>query len=98
MFATKWGATGICSRPMPGAVSCAGSVSAGALAAQGTRFEDCWTQYRDWPVTEYQLLVGGLPTFTAANAPAETDPAQLPAPGIGLLQMHVAPTYVATMP
>jgi len=69
-----------------------------ALAAQGTRFEDCWTQYRDWPVTEYQLLVGGLPTFTAANAPAETDPAQLTAPGIGLLQMPVAPHFVANMP
>jgi len=66
-----------------------------ALAAQGTRFEDCWTQYRDWPVTEYQMLVGGLPTFTTANAPAEADPAQLTPPGIGLLKMPVVPTFVA---
>ena len=69
-----------------------------ALAAQGTRFEDCWTQYRDWPVTEYQLLAGGLPAFNASNAPAETDPTQLTAPGIGLLQMPVAPRFVANMP
>jgi len=69
-----------------------------ALAAQGTRFEDCWTQYRDWPVTEYQLLVGGLPSFNTAVAPAETDPAQLTPPGIGLLQMPVAPGFVANMP
>ena len=32
-----------------------------ALAAQGTRFEDCWTESRDWPVTEYQMLTGGYP-------------------------------------
>ena len=66
-----------------------------ALAAQGTRFEDCWTQYRDWPVTEYQALVGGLPTMTTDVAPAETDPAQLTPPGIGLLKMPVAPGFVA---
>lgn len=69
-----------------------------ALAAQGARFEDCWTQYRDWPVTEYQMLVGGLPSFTAANVPAETDPAQLTAPGFGLLAMPVAPRFIANMP
>lgn len=69
-----------------------------ALAAQGTRFEDYWTQYRDWPVTEYQLLTGGLPTFTTANAPAETDPGQLTAPGVGLLQMPVVPGFIANMP
>jgi hypothetical protein len=39
-----------------------------ALAAQGTRFEDCWTESRDWPVTEYQMLAGGYPVapFVAA--------------------------------
>jgi len=68
------------------------------LAAQGTRFEDCWTQYRDWPVTEYQLLVGGLPGFTSANAPAETDPTQLTPPGIGLLQMPVPAHFIANVP
>jgi|GEM_PF-2355906 len=68
-----------------------------ALAAQGTRFEDCWTQYRDWPVTEYQMLAGGLPSLTAANAPAETDPAQLTAPGLGLLQMPVASGFIANL-
>ena len=69
-----------------------------ALAGQGTRFEDYWTQYRDWPVTEYQMLVGGLPTLTTGNAPAEADPAQLTAPGIGLLQMPAAPHFIANMP
>ena len=44
-----------------------------ALAATGTRFEDCWTESRDWPVTEYQMLAGGYPVapFVAA---AEDDP------------------------
>ncbi|HEY4393691.1 MAG TPA: alkaline phosphatase family protein [Polyangia bacterium] len=66
----------------------------GALAAQGTRFEDCWTESRDWPVTEYQMLAGGYPVapFVAA---AEDDPTISFPPGQGLLQMPPAPNRVA---
>jgi arylsulfatase A-like enzyme len=65
-----------------------------ALAARGTRFEDCWTRYRDWPVTEYQMLVGGYPS--AAGTPtAEDDPAQLVMPGKGLLAMPPPANRVA---
>jgi arylsulfatase A-like enzyme len=65
-----------------------------ALAAQGTRFEDCWTESRDWPVTEYQLLAGGYPVapFVAA---AEDDPTITFPPGQGLLQMPPAANRVA---
>jgi arylsulfatase A-like enzyme len=56
------------------------------LAARGTRFEDCWTRSRDWPVTEYQMLTGGYPTAPWV-ASAEDDPAQTFAPGAGLLAM-----------
>jgi hypothetical protein len=65
-----------------------------ALAAQGTRFEDCWTESRDWPVTEYQLLTGGYPVapFVAA---AEDDPTITFPPGQGLLQMPPAANRVA---
>jgi arylsulfatase A-like enzyme len=67
-----------------------------ALAAQGTRFEDCWTESRDWPVTEYQLLSGGYPVapFVAA---AEDDPTVTFPPGQGLLQMPPAASRVADM-
>jgi Type I phosphodiesterase / nucleotide pyrophosphatase len=56
------------------------------LAATGTRFEDCWTESRDWPVTEYQLLTGGYPVapFVAA---AEDDPTETLPPGAGLQAM-----------
>jgi arylsulfatase A-like enzyme len=65
-----------------------------ALAAQGTRFEDCWTESRDWPVTEYQMLAGGYPVapFVAA---AEDDPTITFPPGQGLLQMPPAANRVA---
>ncbi|HEY4184040.1 MAG TPA: alkaline phosphatase family protein [Polyangia bacterium] len=66
-----------------------------ALTARGICFEDFWTQSRDWPVTEYQSLVGGMPTLTLDIAPAETDPAQLTPPGIGLLKMPVVPGFIA---
>ncbi|HLK93832.1 MAG TPA: alkaline phosphatase family protein [Polyangia bacterium] len=67
-----------------------------ALAAQGTRFEDCWTEGRDWPVTEYQMLSGGYPVapFVAA---AEDDPTASFPPGQGLLQMPPAAGRVADM-
>jgi hypothetical protein len=65
-----------------------------ALAAQGTRFEDCWTESRDWPVTEYQMLAGGYPVapFVAA---AEDDPTITFPPGQGLLQMPPASDRIA---
>jgi hypothetical protein len=65
-----------------------------ALAARGTRFEDCWTRSRDWPVTEYELLSGGYPVAPYVPA-AEDDPAQTVAPGTGLLLMPPAANRVA---
>lgn len=56
------------------------------LAAAGTRFEDCWTESRDWPVTEYQMLAGGLPANPFVPI-AEDDPTVTGAPGLGLLAM-----------
>ena len=65
-----------------------------ALAATGTRFEDCWTESRDWPVTEYQMLAGGYPVapFVAA---AEDDPTVTFPPGQGLLAMPPPANHVA---
>jgi hypothetical protein len=63
------------------------------LAARGTRFEDCWTRYADWPVTEYQMLVGGFPAVPGLTA--EDDPAQTVQPGAGLLAMPPPPGRVA---
>ncbi|HEX3905691.1 MAG TPA: alkaline phosphatase family protein [Polyangia bacterium] len=65
-----------------------------ALAAQGTRFEDCWTESRDWPVTEYQLLAGGYPVAPFITA-AEDDPTVTFPPGQGLLQMPPATNRIA---
>ena len=65
-----------------------------ALAAQGTRFEDAWTESRDWPVTEYQMLSGGYPVSPFVSA-AEADPTVTLPPGQGLLQMPPAATRVA---
>ena len=64
------------------------------LAATGTRFEDCWTQSRDWPVTEYQMLAGGYPVapFVAA---AEDDPTITFPPGQGLLAMPPPANHIA---
>ncbi|HVV50449.1 MAG TPA: alkaline phosphatase family protein, partial [Polyangia bacterium] len=61
-----------------------------ALAAQGTRFEDCWTESRDWPVTEYQMLAGGYPVSPYV-AKADDDPSVTFAPGQGLLLMPPPP-------
>ena len=66
-----------------------------ALASGGTRFEDCWTRSRDWPVTEYQMLTGGYPVAPFVPA-AEDDPAQTFAPGAGLLLMPPAPGRIAS--
>ncbi|HXU60299.1 MAG TPA: alkaline phosphatase family protein [Polyangia bacterium] len=63
-----------------------------ALAATGTRFEDCWTESRDWPVTEFQMLTGGLPVNVAT---ADDDPSLTVAPGLGLLAMPPPAGYVA---
>jgi hypothetical protein len=64
------------------------------LAGRGTRFEDCWTRSRDWPVTEYQMLTGGYPVSPWVAA-AEDDPTQSFAPGEGLLAMPPVPGFVA---
>jgi Type I phosphodiesterase / nucleotide pyrophosphatase len=56
------------------------------LASRGTRFEDCWTRSRDWPITEYQMLTGGYPVAPWVPAP-EDDPTQTFGPGAGLLAM-----------
>src|SRR4029077_15005285 len=65
-----------------------------ALAAQGTRFEDCWTESRDWPVTEYQMLTGGYPVSPFVTK-AEDDPTVPFPPGQGLLLMPPAANRVA---
>jgi arylsulfatase A-like enzyme len=65
-----------------------------ALAAAGTRFEDCWTESRDWPVTELQLLAGGLPVNPFVPT-AEDDPSVTVAPGLGLLAMPPPAGHVA---
>jgi hypothetical protein len=67
-----------------------------ALAATGTRFEDCWTESRDWPVTEYQMLAGGYPVapFVAA---AEDDPTVTFPPGQGLLAMPPPANHIANL-
>jgi hypothetical protein len=68
------------------------------LATRGVRFQDFWTQHRDWPVTEYLSLAGSLPTAAPGIPTAEDDPAQLVAPGAGLLKMPVPPGFVANRP
>jgi arylsulfatase A-like enzyme len=64
------------------------------VAALGTRFEDCWTESRDWPVTEYQMLTGGYPVAPFV-ASAEDDPTETLPPGAGLLAMPPASNRVA---
>jgi Type I phosphodiesterase / nucleotide pyrophosphatase len=66
-----------------------------AVAAGGARFEDFWTPSRDWPVSEYELLVGGPPPLAAGLPTAESDPAVTLAPGAGLLLMPPAPRFAA---
>ena len=75
-------------------VTAAAAAGFRALAATGTRFEDCWTESRDWPVTEYQMLAGGYPVapFVAA---AEDDPSVTFPPGQGLLAMPPPANHVA---
>ena len=65
-----------------------------ALAASGTRFEDCWSESRDWPVTEYQMLAGGTPVAPYVAA-AEDDPMLTFPPGQGLLAMPPPANHVA---
>jgi len=64
------------------------------VAAQGTRFEDCWTESRDWAVTEFQMLTGGYPTAPFVPI-AEADPTVTVAPGAGLLAMPPAANLIA---
>ncbi|HXJ23690.1 MAG TPA: alkaline phosphatase family protein [Polyangia bacterium] len=64
------------------------------LAALGTRFEDCWTESRDWAVTEFQSLTGGYPVAPFVPI-AEDDPTVTLAPGAGLLQMPLPTNPIA---
>jgi hypothetical protein len=64
------------------------------LAALGTRFEDCWTESRDWAVTEFQLLTGGYPVSPFVPI-AEADPTVTVAPGVGLLAMPPPASRIA---
>ncbi|HVY38807.1 MAG TPA: alkaline phosphatase family protein [Polyangia bacterium] len=66
-----------------------------ALAAAGTRFEDCWTESRDWAVTELQMLAGGTPVAPFVPFP-EADPTVTVAPGAGLLAMPPPANFVAS--
>ncbi len=65
------------------------------LAARGTVFEHCWNRYRDWPVNEYDMLVGGYPVRTPYIPYAEDDPSQQAAPGFGLMQFPAAASHIA---
>jgi hypothetical protein len=65
------------------------------LAAQGTRFADFWTRSRDWPVTEYEMMVGGYPVTSPWIGTAEDDPAFTVPPGPGLLKMPPASGFIA---
>jgi len=68
-----------------------------ALAARGARTNDFWTRSRDWPITEYEMAVGGLPTFDRlAVVPAEADTTPSAVPGLGLLQMPPMPSRPVT--
>src|SRR6185437_3601456 len=78
----------------PGETTAPAAAGFRALAAQGTRFEDCWTESRDWPVTEYQMLSGGYP-LAPFVAKAEDDPTVTFPPGQGLLLMPPAANRVA---
>jgi arylsulfatase A-like enzyme len=65
------------------------------LAATGVRFEDFWTRSRDWPVTEYEMLVGGYPVQDPWVPSADEDPMNQLLPGAGLLLMPPAPLGTA---
>jgi arylsulfatase A-like enzyme len=70
--------------------------SVAALAQAGVRFTHMHTRFRDWPVTEYQLLTGTYPPFLTAYVPfAEDDPAQSGPPGWGEFKIPPAPDFKA---
>jgi Type I phosphodiesterase / nucleotide pyrophosphatase len=66
------------------------------LAASGVRFQDFWTRSRDWPITEYETLVGGYPATDPWTPAAEDDPAQTVLPGAGLMLMPTPVRFVAS--
>ena len=75
-------------------VTAAAAAGFRALAATGTRFEDCWSSNRDWPVTEYQMLAGGYPVAPFVPT-AEDDPTVTFPPGQGLLAMPPPANHIA---
>ncbi|HUB09881.1 MAG TPA: alkaline phosphatase family protein [Myxococcales bacterium] len=65
------------------------------LAAQGTLFDHFYDRYRDWPVNEYEMLVGGYPVQLPFVPFAEDDPAQSAPPGFGLLAIPAPSNFIA---
>ncbi|HJZ84029.1 MAG TPA: alkaline phosphatase family protein [Polyangia bacterium] len=74
-----------------------GNVS--ALVQAGVRFTGMHTRFRDWPVTEYQMLTGTYPLgASAAYVPfAEDDPMLQAPPGQGEFAMPPAPNHISDM-
>ena len=69
-----------------------------ALAGRGTRFQNFWLRYGDWPVSEFQLLTGGYPVAVPWISTAEDDPTASLAPAAGLLAMPPPAGRIANQP
>jgi hypothetical protein len=67
------------------------------LMANGVTFENYETYYRDWPVTEYQMLTGTYPRGATYVPFAEDDPNQKTIPAKGLFAMPPAKNFVSDM-
>ena len=66
-----------------------------ALAASGASYESYYTRRRDWPVTEWEMLVGSYPVALPFIPFAEDDPTQVAPPGLGQLAMLTAAAPIA---
>jgi hypothetical protein len=66
-----------------------------ALAHQGVRFVGFFTRFRDFAVTEYQLLTGTYPIRMPWVPFAENDPMQTVPPGLGLFAMPPPPGFIS---
>ncbi|MEA2700993.1 MAG: Type phosphodiesterase / nucleotide pyrophosphatase [Myxococcales bacterium] len=69
-----------------------------ALAERGTRFQDFWLRYADWPVTEFQMLTGGYPEAVPWISTAEDDPTFALVPAAGLVAMPPPAGRIANQP
>ncbi|MHB1844179.1 MAG: alkaline phosphatase family protein [Deltaproteobacteria bacterium] len=65
------------------------------LMERATVFDHFWNRYRDWPVDEYEMLVGGYPVSLDWIPHAEDDPTQEAAPALGFLAMPVPSGFVS---